>query len=67
MRPNGASVLLKRDKRDMPTRREDTSPLRSASSSVLLDGKNIKLKVDGPRKLMHRFLGPFEVFKKVER
>lgn len=32
---------------------------------VLLDSKNIRLKVDGPRKLMHRFLGPFEIKKRV--
>ena len=32
---------------------------------VLLDSKNIRLKVDGPRKLMHRFLGPFEIKRRI--
>ena len=32
---------------------------------VLLDAKNIRFRVEGPRKLLHRFLGPFEILKKV--
>ena len=32
---------------------------------VLLDSKNLKLKSDGHRKLTARFLGPFEIVKKV--
>ena len=30
---------------------------------VLLDNKNIRLKFDGPKKLLLRFLGPFQVLK----
>ena len=32
---------------------------------VLLDGKNLRLKVDGARKLMHRFWGPFKILKRI--
>lgn len=32
---------------------------------VLLNSKNIRLKVDGPKKLMHRYLDPFEILNKV--
>ena len=32
---------------------------------VLLDGKNLRLRVDGARKLMHRLWGPFKIVKKV--
>ena len=32
---------------------------------VFLDGKNLHLKFDGAKKLMHRFLGPFEIVKKI--
>ena len=34
---------------------------------VLLDSKHIRIKVDGPRKLMARFLGPFQVLKQIGR
>ena len=32
---------------------------------VLLDNKNIRLKVDGPKKLLPSFLGPFQVLKRI--
>ena len=32
---------------------------------VLLDGKNLRMKFDGAKKLMPRFLGTFEIVKKV--
>ena len=33
---------------------------------MLLDGKNLRLRVDVARKLMHRFWGPLKIIKKVE-
>ena len=34
---------------------------------VLLDSRNTRLKADGSRKLMHQFLGPFEIKKRVRQ
>ena len=32
---------------------------------VLLSAKNLALKVEGVKKLMHRYFGPFEILKRV--